>query len=131
MLGNDLSRTTLASRSRRTWQRDHAATTSKLAVGLRKPTRPLPTRAQTNRRCLQTRSRRPHTTTRYERDCRENAPTIRVRSEQHRTASTDLLNLFSPVPPDSATRRHWRAIPNQETVAGARQYLGVRQVKSR
>jgi len=88
--------------------------------GLRKPIRPLPTRAQTNRRCLQTRSRRSHTTTRYERDCRENAPTIRVRSEQHRTARTDLLNVFSPVPPDSATRRHWRGIPKSRDRGGSK-----------
>jgi hypothetical protein len=114
------NKTALASRSRHTWQRDQAATTGRLAGGLRKPIRPLPTRAQTNRWCLQTRSRRPHTTTRYERDCRENAPTIRVRSEQHRTARTDLLYVFSPVPPDSATRRHWRGIPKSRDRGGSK-----------
>jgi hypothetical protein len=59
-----------------------------------------PTHGQTNRLYLQTRIRRPRTTTRFERGDRENAQTTRVRSEPHRTARIDSLLLFSLAPPN-------------------------------
>src|SRR5215470_20397709 len=69
--------------------------------GFGRPTRHPPTHAQPNRPYLQTRSRRPRTTTHDEYGHRENAQTTRVRSETHRTARTDFLKFFSPTPPDT------------------------------
>src|SRR5690348_12572782 len=62
-------------------------------------TRRPPTHAQTNRPYLQTRSRRPRTTTRCEYGDRENARTIRARSEPPRTARIGGVILLSPAPP--------------------------------
>lgn len=97
--------------------------------GLCAATRHSPTHAQPNRPYLQTRSRRPRTPTRDERGYQENAQTTRVSSEPHRTAHTYFVEFFPPAPPNAVKRCHWRAAPNQETVAGERQYFGDRQAK--
>ena len=77
-----------------------------------------PTHGQTNRLYLQTRTRRPHTTTRFGCGYWENAQTTRVRSEPHRTARTGSLNFFSPAPPNTLPAATDAPSQNQETMAG-------------
>jgi len=74
-------------------------------TSFRRSDRRAPIPAQTSRPYLQIDSRRPRTTTRFERGYWENAQTIPVRLDPHHTARTDSWSLCSRAPSSAPVLR--------------------------